>query len=223
VWKRFRPPVDFIPSLTRADRCLKTRALIFLTNNKQHTVNALVMWWRGWVLRLYHRFVLKGTPNSKITLLKLVFVYVICYGGYHRPIFSCADGYGSLGWDWFVLMGFEVNLHQDNQLVLKICLALRRTKGTDTQIFLTPLLFFFLLSKTFARCLWVVESGNRQELTAEMSNFPSMRHHKDRLFVGNHRQLVAKTGSRYSQVATVVWWSVPCPSSQSTAQYSVSC
>ena len=140
MWKRFRPPVDFIPSLTRADRCLKTRALIFLRNNKQHTVNALVMWWRGWVLRLYHRFVLKGTPNSKITLLKLVFVYVICYGGYHRPIFSCADGYGSLGWDWFVLMGFEVNLHQDNQLVLKICLALKRTNGTDTQIFLTPFL-----------------------------------------------------------------------------------
>lgn len=37
-----------------------------------------------------------------------------------------------------------------------------------------------------------------------------MRHQNDRLFVGNHRQLVAKTGSRYSQVATVVWWSVPC-------------
>jgi hypothetical protein len=49
--------------------------------------------------------------------------------------------------------------------------------------------YHFLLNS----CPLAVESGNQQEMTAEMSNFPSMRHHTDRLFVGNHLQLVAKT------------------------------
>ena len=61
-----------------------------------------------------------------------------------------------------------------------------------------------IASAFFTFCLRV---ENQQEMTAEMSNFPSMRHHTDRLFVSNHRQLVAKT----------IWdspksplWSVPC-------------
>ena len=68
--------------------------------------------------------------QSKFTLRTLIYFnlflfQVICYCGYHRPILCCVVGYGRWRRDWIVLMGFEVNLHLDNHLVLEITLALR--------------------------------------------------------------------------------------------------
>ena len=56
----------------------------------------------------------------------------------------------------------------------------------------------------FNRCPLAVESGNQQEMTAEMSNFPSMRHHRQ-VICRQSSATCCQNSLRYSQVATVVW------------------
>jgi hypothetical protein len=56
-------------------------------------------------------------------------------------------------------MGFEMNLHLDNHLVLEIALALRPIEQTLRSILGSPPSPYHFGSKS--SCLLVVESGNR--------------------------------------------------------------